>query len=162
MWRFSRLTLFVAGEIHALIEPFQRWLADQVRQAATDDGLADTAKLAGLMLVVEPRWAEVMRQYASLLRAARVQAADVGFTSLRVKNNARFDEWVVRGEEEGGQRLMVNGQRSMVNGPGGRPGGAVLFEGDVPAGLDGLDTAGQDVDAAAQCGAGDGAAAGMG
>ena len=94
----SRLTLFVAGEIHALIEPFQRWLGDQVRQAATDDGAADVAKLAGLMLVVEPRWAEVMRQYAALLRAARVQAADVGFTSLRVKNNARFTEWVTKGE----------------------------------------------------------------
>lgn len=125
----SRLTLFVAGEIHALIEPFQRWLGDQVRQAATDDGAADVAKLAGLMLIVEPRWAEVMRQYASLLRAARVQAADVGFTSLRVKNNARFTEWVTRGEEENGQRLMVNGQRSMVNGPaGGPPGGAVVLE----------------------------------
>lgn len=94
----SRLTLFVAGEIHALIEPFQRWLGDQVRQAATDDGLADVAKLAGLMLVAEPRWAEVMRRYAELLRAARVQAADVAFTSLRVKNNARFTEWVTKGE----------------------------------------------------------------
>ncbi len=94
----SRLTLFVAGEIHALIEPFQRWLGDQVRQAAADDGAADMAKLAGLMLVAEPRWAEVMRQYAALLRAARVQAADVAFTSLRVKNNARFTEWVTKGE----------------------------------------------------------------
>lgn len=124
----SRLTLFVAGEIHALIEPFQRWLADQVRQAAAEDGTADVAKLSGLLLIIEPRWAEVMRQYAALLRAARVQAADVGFTSLRVKNNARFTEWVTRGEEENGQRSMVNGQRSMVNGPGGRPGGALLLE----------------------------------
>ena len=95
----SRLTLFVAGEIHARIEPFQAWLSDQVRQAADDAGLVDTAKLSTLLLVAEPRWRRVMQGYMGLLRAASEQAADIAFTSLRVKNNAVFPEWVEQVQE---------------------------------------------------------------
>jgi hypothetical protein len=93
----SRLTLFVGGEIHALFEPFQAWLADQVRQAAGEDGAVDGAKLTGLLGVVEGRWREVMRRYVALLTAARVQAGDVAFASLRAKNNALLPAWVEKG-----------------------------------------------------------------
>lgn len=97
----SRLTLFVAGQIHALIEPFQRWLADEVRQAANDEGLLETGKGWQVLNVAGGRWREVMQRYTALLTAARIQAGDIAFTSLRVKNNARLPAWVTKGTQEG-------------------------------------------------------------
>lgn len=92
----SRLTLFVAGAIHALFEPVQAWLTDQVRQAVDDEGMTDAAKLATLSMLVEQRWRPAMKRYVSLLESARVQAADIAFTSLRVKNNALLKEWALQ------------------------------------------------------------------
>lgn len=97
----SRLTLYVAGRIHAAIYPFQAWLVDEVRQAADGEGAVDGAKISGLLGVAEARWREVMRRYTALLRTGREQAGDIAFTSLRVKNSARLPVWVERGTAVG-------------------------------------------------------------
>lgn len=107
----SRLTLFVAGRIHAVFEPFQRWLGDQVRQAADEEGLVDAGLVWQVLSAAEPRWREVMRRYAALVTAARVQAADIAFGSLRAKNNALLSEWVEKrpGVGESGVRRHESG-----------------------------------------------------
>lgn len=111
----SRLTLFVAGRIHALIEPFQRWLADEVRQTALDDGLLDTGKAWQVLAAAEPRWREVMRRFAALLTAARVQAADVAFSSLRTKNNARLRVWRQKGAQEIAQVSLAESYQPLAS-----------------------------------------------
>lgn len=92
----SRLTLYVAGRIHALIEPFQAWLVKQVQESADADGAVDPGRLWCVIAQVETRWRAVMAQYVALLRAGREQAGDIAFESLKRKNNAQLDKWVTK------------------------------------------------------------------
>lgn len=83
----TRLQLYVAGQVHALLYPFQAWLTREVRDAADADGIADAGKLASVLQAADPRWRAVMRDYVALLTRARQQAGSIAFGPYRLRHN---------------------------------------------------------------------------
>lgn len=83
----SRLQLFTAGRVHALLYPFQAWLVREVRGTADSDGYADAGKLAQVLNAADPRWRAVMRDYAALLTRARQAGGDIAAGPWIVKHN---------------------------------------------------------------------------
>ena len=95
----TRLQLYVAGQVHALIYPFQSWLAKEVNSAADADGIADASKLAGVLQAADPRWRAVMRDYVALLTRARQQAGSIAFGPYRLRHNRYITAPVERLQE---------------------------------------------------------------
>ncbi len=83
----SRLQLYVTGQVHALLYPFQAWLSKEVSGAADADGIADAGKLADVMRAAETRWRAVMQDYVALLTKARQQAGSIAFGPYRLRHN---------------------------------------------------------------------------
>jgi hypothetical protein len=83
----SRLQLYAAGRVHAILYPFQAWLVREVRGTADSEGYADAGKLAGVLNAADPRWRAVMRDYTQLLTRARQAAGDIAAGPWRVKHN---------------------------------------------------------------------------
>ena len=83
----TRLQLYVAGQVHALLYPFQAWLTREVRDAADADGIADAGKLASVLQAADPRWRAVMRDYVALLTRARQQGGAIAFGPYRMRHN---------------------------------------------------------------------------
>lgn len=86
----SRLQLYVAGQVHALIYPFQSWLTKEVGGAADAEGLADSSQLAGVLQTADTRWRAVMRDYVALMARARQQAGSIAFGPWAAKHNRYF------------------------------------------------------------------------
>ena len=95
----TRLQLYVAGQVHALLYPFQAWLTKEVRDAGDGDGIADASKLAGVLQAADPRWRAVMRDYVALLTRARQQAGSIAFGPYRLRHNRYVTEPVERLQE---------------------------------------------------------------
>lgn len=95
----SRLQLYVAGQVHALLYPFQAWLTREVRDAADADGIADAGKLGGALQAADPRWRAVMRDYVTLLTRARQQGGSVAFGPYRLRHNRYITAPVERLQE---------------------------------------------------------------
>ena len=95
----SRLTVYVAGRVHALLYPFQAWLVDEVAQAADSEGNADAGGLALVVNQADGRWRAVVREYADLLTKARRQAGAIAFGPWLVKHNHFFPAAVERLQE---------------------------------------------------------------
>lgn len=83
----SRLQLFTAGRVHALLYPFQAWLVREVRGTADSEGYADAGKLAQVLNAADPKWRAVMRDYAALLTRARQAGGDIAAGPWIVKHN---------------------------------------------------------------------------
>ena len=83
----TRLQLYVAGQVHALIYPFQAWLTKEVRDAADADGIADAGRLGGVLQAADTRWRAVMRDYVALLTRARQQGGSIAFGPYRLRHN---------------------------------------------------------------------------
>jgi hypothetical protein len=83
----TRLQLYVAGQVHALLYPFQAWLTKEVSSASDADGIADAGKLAGVMRSAETRWRAVMQDYVTLLTRARQAAGSIAFGPYRLRHN---------------------------------------------------------------------------
>jgi len=95
----TRLQLYIAGQVHALIYPFQAWLTKGVRDAADADGIADAGKLAGVLHAADPRWRAVMRDYVALLTRARQQGGSIAFGPYRLRHNRYITAPVERLQE---------------------------------------------------------------
>ncbi len=95
----SRLQLYVAGQVHALLYPFQAWLTKAVRDTADADGIADVGKLAGVMRSAETRWRAVMQDYVALLTKARQQGGSIAFGPYRLRHNRYITAPVERLQE---------------------------------------------------------------
>ena len=95
----TRLQLYVAGQVHALLYPFQAWLTKEVRDTADADGIADAAKLAGVLRSAEPRWQTAMRGYVALLERARQQGGSIAFGPYRLRHNRYITAPVERLQE---------------------------------------------------------------
>ena len=95
----TRLQLYTAGRVHALLYPFQAWLTKEVRDAADADGIADAGKLAGVLRSAETRWRAVMGDYVALLTRARQQAGDIAFGPYRLRHNRYITEPIERLQE---------------------------------------------------------------
>jgi hypothetical protein len=83
----SRLQLYVTGQVHALIYPFQAWLVRAVADSADADGYAQGSELSGIIRTAEPRWRAVVADYAILLTRARRVAGSIAFTPYRLRHN---------------------------------------------------------------------------
>jgi len=83
----TRLQLYIAGQVHALIYPFQAWLTKEVRDAADADGIADAGRLGGVLQAADTRWRAVMRDYVALLTRARQQGGSIAFGPYRLRHN---------------------------------------------------------------------------
>ncbi len=83
----TRLQLYTAGQVHALIYPFQAWLTKEVSETADGDGIADAGKLAGVLRAADTRWRGVMSDYVALLTRARQQGGSIAFGPLRLRHN---------------------------------------------------------------------------
>ena len=83
----TRLQLYTAGQVHALLYPFQAWLVKEVSDAGDADGIADAGKLAGVMRSAETRWRAVMQDYVALLTKARQQGGAIAFGPYRLRHN---------------------------------------------------------------------------
>ncbi len=83
----TRLQLYTAGQVHALLYPYQAWLVKEVSGAADADGIADAGKLAGVLRSAETRWRAVMGDYVALLTRARQQGGDIAFGPYRLRHN---------------------------------------------------------------------------
>lgn len=95
----TRLQLYTAGQVHALLYPFQAWLTKEVRDAADADGIADAGKLAGVLQAADPRWRAVVRDYVALLTRARQQGGSIAFAPYRLRHNRYITEPVERLQE---------------------------------------------------------------
>ena len=95
----SRLTVYVAGRVHALLYPFQAWLVEEVAQAADGEGNADAGGLALVANQADGRWRAVVREYADLLTRARRQAGAIAFGPWLVKHNHFFPKSLERIQE---------------------------------------------------------------
>lgn len=95
----SRLTVYTAGRVHALLYPFQAWLVGEVQDAADSDGNSDAAKLAQVLSAADPKWRAVVAEYADLLTRARRQAGVIAFGPWLVKHNHFFPDAVERLQE---------------------------------------------------------------
>lgn len=83
----SRLTIFAAGRVHAILYPFQAWIVGEVAGAADPDGIVDAGRLVGLLNAADTRWRAVIRDYAQLLTNARRASGSIAFTPWRLKHN---------------------------------------------------------------------------
>ena len=95
----TRLQLYVAGRVHALLYPFQFWLVKEVSAAADTDGIADAGKLAVVLQAADPRWRAVMADYVALLTRARQQAGSIAFGPYRLRHNRYITAPVERLQE---------------------------------------------------------------
>lgn len=95
----TRLQLYIAGQVHALIYPFQAWLTKEVRDAADADGIADAGRLGGVLQAADLRWRAVMRDYVALLTRARQQGGSIAFGPYRLRHNRYFTAPVERLQE---------------------------------------------------------------
>jgi hypothetical protein len=95
----SRLQIYVAGRVHALIYPFQAWLLREVAAAADGEGMTDAGQLAGVVRAAEPRWRAVVEDYTALLARARQQAGDIAYTPWRLKHNHLIRQPIERIQE---------------------------------------------------------------
>jgi len=101
----SRLTLHVAAATMDNFAKLQQWLINRVNAAADEEGNVDPAKLSGVIPVIEGRWKAAMNEYTSLLTRARVQAADIAYTPLRLRHNAYITEAVTQEAENPTQTI---------------------------------------------------------
>jgi hypothetical protein len=83
----SRLQLYVSGQVHALLYPFQAWLVREVAGSGDAGGFAQASDLAGVVNAAAPRWKAVMADYAILLQQARRVAGSFAFTPYRLRHN---------------------------------------------------------------------------
>ncbi len=95
----TRLQLYTAGQVHALLYPFQAWLSKEVSGAADTDGIADVGKLTGVMRSAETRWRAVMQDYVALLTRARQQGGSIAFGPYRLRHNRYITAPVERLQE---------------------------------------------------------------
>ena len=95
----SRLTLYTAGRVHAILYPFQSWLAGEVREAADADGNADAGRLALVVNQADGRWRNVVAEYVGLLTRARQAAGSIAFGPWLVKHNHFFPKSIERIQE---------------------------------------------------------------
>ncbi len=95
----TRLQLYVAGRVHALLYPFQAWLAKEVRDTADADGIADAGKLSGVLRSAAPRWKAVMGDYTALLSRARQQGGSIAFAPYLLRHNRYITAPVERLQE---------------------------------------------------------------
>ena len=95
----SRLTLYVAGRVHALLHPAQAALAAAVRESAGPDGMATSTGLGMALRTFEPKWRQFVASYTALLQAARMQAGSIAFTPWRLRHNRYFTQPVERLQE---------------------------------------------------------------
>ena len=95
----TRLQLYTAGQVHALIYPFQAWLTKEVRNTADADGTADAGKLAGVTQASDSRWRAVMVDYVALLTRARQQGGAIAFGPYRLRHNRYITEPIERLQE---------------------------------------------------------------
>lgn len=86
----SRLTLFVAGRVHALLYPVQKALVDTVRGAGDADGMVDSGTLAMALNQFDGNWRRFMSQYTTVLQNARRAAGDIAWTPWRLRHNRCF------------------------------------------------------------------------
>jgi len=86
----SRLTLFVAGRVHALLYPVQKALVDIVRGAGDADGMVDSGTLALALNQFDGNWRRFMSQYTTVLQNARRAAGDIAWTPWRLRHNRCF------------------------------------------------------------------------
>jgi hypothetical protein len=83
----ARLTLHVAAASMGKFAKLQEWLLARVNAAADEEGNADPAKLGMVATEFGPKWKAAIGQYTALLSRARVQAADIAYTPLRLRHN---------------------------------------------------------------------------
>lgn len=95
----SRLTLYLAAQIHAELGKVQTWLTTQVQQAADEDGNVSAAQVLPLLPVLDGKWRAFMTTYTALLQRAREQAADIAFTPLWHRNNALLPQPLTQFQE---------------------------------------------------------------
>lgn len=95
----SRLTLYTAGRVHALLYPFQSWLVREVREAADQDGNADAGALALVVNQADGRWRTVCAQYAGMLNTAMRAAGSIAFEPWRLKHNRFIRQPIERMQE---------------------------------------------------------------
>lgn len=86
----SRLTLFVAGRVHALLYPVQKALVDTVRGASDAEGMVDSGTLALALNQFDGNWRRFMSQYTTVLQNARKAAGDIAWTPWRLRHNRCF------------------------------------------------------------------------
>jgi len=86
----SRLTVFTAGRVHAILYPFQSWLVKEVAGASDSDGYVDAGRLGLVLSAADGRWRAAVRDYADLLTAARRAAGSIAFTPWRLRHNHFF------------------------------------------------------------------------
>ncbi len=92
----SRLTLYVAGRIHALLHPAQAALVAAVHESAGPDGMATSTGLGVALRAFEPKWRQFVASYTALLQAARMQAGSIAFEPWRLRHNRYFAQPVER------------------------------------------------------------------
>ena len=95
----TRLQLYTAGQVHALLYPFQVWLTKEVSETADGDGIADAGKLAGVIQASDSRWRAVMVDYVALLTRARQQGGAIAFGPYRLRHNRYITEPIERLQE---------------------------------------------------------------
>lgn len=95
----SRLQLYVTGRVHAILYPFQSWLAGEVQDAADADGLADAGKLALVVNQADGRWRNTIANYVQLLTNARRAAGSIAFTPWRLRHNHLITQPIERIQE---------------------------------------------------------------
>ena len=95
----SRLTLYVAGRVHALLYPAQAALVGAVRESAGADGMADAGRLGEALRGFEPKWRQFIGDYTALLSKAREQAGSIAYTPWRLRHNRYFTGPVERLQE---------------------------------------------------------------
>lgn len=86
----SRLTLYMAAQIHVMLGELQTWLLTQVRQATDTDGNVEMAQLSAMLPALDTKWHRIVGDYTTLLQRARTQAGDIAFTPLWQRHNAFF------------------------------------------------------------------------
>jgi hypothetical protein len=95
----SRLTLYVAGRVHALLWPAQKALTDAIRGGADSDGMVGAAQAQAALATFEPKWRQFISGYTALLGKAREQAGSIAYTPWRLKHNRYFAAPVERLQE---------------------------------------------------------------
>ena len=83
----SRLQLYVAGRVHAVIYPFQAWLVQEVQAVAGADGNVDAGQLSLVLNAAEAHWHTVFANYTVMLARARQVAGAIAFAPWRLKHN---------------------------------------------------------------------------
>ena len=95
----SRLTLYVAGRVHALLWPAQKALTDAIRGGADSDGMVGAAQAQAALATFEPKWRQFIGDYTALLSRAREQAGSIAYTPWRLRHNRYFVSPVERLQE---------------------------------------------------------------